>query len=70
MSENARTKLRTVATLAFAFRRSNHLARSTGSGFFVFFRFFSDFFGFLKDFFVFFVFFRFVSKQFVSVVSL
>ncbi len=27
VSEDAGTKLRTVATLAFAFRRSNHLAR-------------------------------------------
>ncbi len=59
MPEDAGTKLRTVATLAFAFRRSNHLARSRVSDFFVFFRFLS-----------FFSFFRFVSKQFVSVVSL
>ncbi len=61
MSEDAGTKLRTVATLAFAFRRSNHLARSKVSVF-----------SFFLVFFVFFVFsfFRFVSKQFVSVVSL
>jgi hypothetical protein len=55
MSEDAETKLRTVATLAFAFRRSNHLARSRVSSFFGFFQFFSVF----SVFFVFFVFFVF-----------
>jgi hypothetical protein len=54
VSEDAGTKLRTVATLAFAFRRSNHLARSRVSSFFGFCRVFS-FFSFF---------------QFVSVVSL
>ncbi len=48
VSEDAGTKLRTVATLAFAFRHSNHLARSRLSVyrffvFFVFFRFFGLF---------------------------
>jgi hypothetical protein len=43
VSEDAGTKLRTVATVAFAFRRSNHLARSRVSGFFVFFVFFRFF---------------------------
>ena len=48
VSEDAGTKLRTVATLAFAFRRSNHLARSRVSGFFGFFRFFR-FFGLFRN---------------------
>jgi hypothetical protein len=43
VSEDAGTKLRTVATLAFAFRRSNHSARSRVSGFFGFFGFFRFF---------------------------
>ncbi len=60
VSEDAGTRLRTVATLAFAFRRSNHLARSKVSGFFVFFSVFPFFL-----FFSFFSLFRYVSKQFV-----
>jgi hypothetical protein len=48
VSEDAGTKLRTVATLAFAFRRSNHLARSRVSGFFGFFCFFR-FFGLFRN---------------------
>ncbi len=61
VSEDAGTKLRTVATLAFAFRRSNHLARSRMSGFFSFFGFFRFFL-----FFSVFSFFWFVSKHFES----
>ncbi len=55
VSEDAWTKLRTVATLAFAFRRINYLARSRVYGFFGFFLFFSVF-----------SFFRFVSKSFYT----